>query len=326
MVTVNNYPVVVAGNDTSSCLGDSIILCASGANGYQWYKLPAWTPVATGICIKVSPALGTTTYAVIGMNGVCSDTDSVSVTVLAVPVAIAGNDTAFCTGGSAVLCSKSIATSVAWYQLPSWTLINTTNCINQTPFISTTYALIASNGGCNDTDTVSVTVFPIPPVNAGSDATILTGGTASLNGSGSGIFSWTPATGLSCTTCANPSANPTVTTTYTLMVTDTATGCSSFDTVRVIVVPLIVPNDGISPNGDGKNDIWVIPYIELFPECVVEVYNRWGELVFSSTGYKDKWDGKYKGKDLPVGTYYYTINLHSTLSPDPITGPITIMR
>jgi gliding motility-associated-like protein len=325
-VIVNNYPVVVASNDTSACLGDSINLCASGANGYQWYLLPGWTFAAAGTCITVAPPLGVTTYVVIGKNGVCSDTDTVSVTVLTVPIAIAGNDTAFCAGGSAVLCSHSIATSVAWYQLPSWTLINTTNCINQSPFISTMYALIASNGGCNDTDTVAVAVFPVPTVNAGSDATILTGATASLNGSGSGIFNWTPATGLSCTTCANPSANPTVTTTYTLVVTDTANGCSSLDTIKVTVIPIIVPNDGISPNGDGLNDVWVIPYIELFPECVVEVYNRWGELIFSSIGYKDKWDGRYKGKDLPVGTYYYTINLNSTMSPDPITGPITIMR
>jgi len=328
VVTVNNYPVVFAGNDTSACLGDSVKLCASGANVYQWYKLPAWTPVAAGTCITVAPALGVTSYVVIGKNGVCADTDTVAVTVLAMPIAIAGNDTAFCAGNSALLCSHSIATSVAWYQLPSWTLIDTTNCINPTPLINTSYALIASNGGCKDTDTVAVTLFPVPAVNAGNDVTILSGGTASLNGSGSGIFNWTPATGLSCTTCANPSANPTVTITYTLIATDTAHGCTSFDTVRVFVVPIIVPNDGISPNGDGLNDVWVIPFIELFPECVVEVYNRWGELIFSETGYKNStaWDGKYKGKDLPVGTYYYTINLHSIPSQDPVTGPITIMR
>jgi gliding motility-associated-like protein len=105
-------------------------------------------------------------------------------------------------------------------------------------------------------------------------------------------------------------------------------GCTSSDSVKVILVPVIIPNDGISPNGDGKNDTWVIPGIDLYPECVVDVYNRWGQLIFSQTGYKNSsgWDGKFKGKDLSVGTYYYTINLNSASSPTPITGPITIMR
>ena len=89
----------------------------------------------------------------------------------------------------------------------------------------------------------------------------------------------------------------------------------------------MIVNDGISPNGDGINDIWEIPNIEKFPDALVEVYNRWGELIFSATNYAgNKWDGKYKGKDLPVGTYYYVINLNSDLHKDPITGPITILR
>jgi gliding motility-associated-like protein len=94
----------------------------------------------------------------------------------------------------------------------------------------------------------------------------------------------------------------------------------------VTVIKDVVPNDGLSPNGDGVNDVWTIPGIEEFPGAVVEVYNRWGELLFSSVGYKTKWDATYNGKDLPVGTYYYVINLHSDLIPDPITGPITILR
>ena len=103
-------------------------------------------------------------------------------------------------------------------------------------------------------------------------------------------------------------------------------GCVSSDSVLVSILPNISFGNGISPNGDGVNDEWEIDFIEMFPENTVEVYNRWGELLFQSKGYTEKWDGTYKGQPLPVGTYYYIINLNDPLFPDAYTGPITIMR
>lgn len=327
-VTVNNYPVLVASNDTTICFGDSVTLCVNGAMAYQWYTLPAWTPLATGSCITVSPAAGTTSYGIIGSNGVCSDSDSVAVTVLSLPIAIAGNDTANCYGDSIVLCSSSLnTTSVAWYSIPAWTLIDTTACITVVPPAGINdYALIASNGICSDTDTVNVVIYPAVIVDAGVNVSVLSSTITQLNGTGNGTYVWAPATGLSNTTIANPTATLTVTTTYTLTVTDTS-GCIGWDTVRITIIQVVVPNDGLSPNGDGINDIWEIPSIEFFPGALVEVYNRWGERLFSTTDYKNnKWDAKYNGKDLPVGTYYYVINLNSDLHKEPITGPITILR
>lgn len=328
-VTVNAFPVVFAGNDTASCSGDSLSLCASGANVYLWYQLPAWTPVDTAACIMTSPPVGTTCFTVIGMNGVCSDTDTVCVTVIQMPTAIAPNDTTYCQNNDSItLCSSSINTaSVSWYNISSWTLIDTTACVTVVPSVGINdYGLIATNGICSDTDTVVVTINASPAVNAGTSVTILSTSTTVLSGSGGGTFTWIPSTGLSDTSIANPVANPSVTTTYTLIVTD-LNGCTASDTVRVEVVQDVIVNDGLSPNGDGINDIWEIPNIEQFPKALVEVYNRWGELLISTTDYKNnKWNGKYNGNDLPVGTYYYVINLNSDLYPDPITGPITIMR
>lgn len=326
LVVVNNYPVVV-GNDMTVCTGSSASVCASGANAYQWYQLPAWTPIASGTCINVTPATGVTNYAVIGMNGVCSDTDSVVVTVLPMPIANAGSDTAFCQGESVTLCGTLSQNGLLfnWFTLPSWTPGDTDTCTTVSPFVTTDYGLIVSNGICSDTDTVNVTIFPAPVANAGSDVTILASATTQLNGSGGGTYIWTPSSGLSSTTDANPVASPSATTTYTLVVTD-ASGCTSIDSVKITIVTKVTPNDGLSPNGDGINDVWVIPNIEQFPNALVEIYNRWGELLFHSIGYATKWDATYNGKELPVGTYYFVINLNSDLYPDPITGPITILR
>jgi gliding motility-associated-like protein len=327
-VIVNNYPMLVLSGKDTICAGDSTTLCAAGAIAFTWYSLPAWTPIATGSCITVAPT-SATCYGVIGLNGVCSDSDTVCVTVLAMPIAMAGNDTAFCSGGIVSLCSSSLnAVSQTWYNANSspWTLIDTTKCISVTPPAGiNNFALIASNGICSDTDTVAVTIYVAPPVNAGPDVTIITGGSSVMSATGNGTYSWSPATGLSCVTCLNPTATPSATTSYVLTVTD-VNGCTASDSITVTVVNNVVPNDGLSPNGDGINDYWIIPGIASFPEATVQVFNRWGELLYSSVGYTTPWDAKYKGKDLPVGTYYYIIDLHSDLVKEPITGPITIMR
>lgn len=69
---------------------------------------------------------------------------------------------------------------------------------------------------------------------------------------------------------------------------------------------LIIPN-AITPNGDGINDQWIIENIELFPDAIIHVYNRWGQIIYFARGNDEPWDGKYKGKFVPTGTYLYTI-------------------
>jgi gliding motility-associated-like protein len=68
-----------------------------------------------------------------------------------------------------------------------------------------------------------------------------------------------------------------------------------------------IPNT-FSPNGDGIHDKWEIKYLNTYPGCTVEIYNRYGQLVFQSTSYNKPWDGTFKDKQLPAGTYYYIIN------------------
>jgi len=67
-------------------------------------------------------------------------------------------------------------------------------------------------------------------------------------------------------------------------------------------------------------------FIELFPNVEVEIYNRWGEMLFRSVGYTTPWDGRYSGGPVPVGTYYYIIKLNDPEYPDAYTGPLTVIR
>lgn len=82
--------------------------------------------------------------------------------------------------------------------------------------------------------------------------------------------------------------------------------------------------DGFSPNDDGVNDTWNIININLYPKCKVSIFNSWGNLVFSSDGYTEPWDGKYNGKLLPAGTYYYIIDLGDGSGQK--AGPVSIIR
>jgi gliding motility-associated-like protein len=88
----------------------------------------------------------------------------------------------------------------------------------------------------------------------------------------------------------------------------TANGCSATDEVLVKVLKTPTIPNVFTPNGDGVNDKWVIEYLESYPGATVEVFNRYGSLVYRSTGYTKAWDGKFSGKDMPAGTYYYIIN------------------
>lgn len=320
---ISSTDLVTNSNCSFPCDG-AIDITPSGGTGTYTYSWSTTPPQTSQDVTNLCP--GVYSVTITDANG-CSFTDSMTVGVTTLVIAAAGNDMAFCAGEDTVLCSNSLnAVSVAWYNIPSWALVGTTSCVVVTPPAGINdFGLIATNGICSDTDTVSVNVYSLPPADAGTNVTILSTSSTVLNGTGGGTYSWSPATGLSCTNCGNPTATPSVSTTYTLWVTD-ANGCIAMDTVRVSVIMEVVPNDGISPNGDGINDVWTIPGIEQFPDAVVEIYNRWGELLFRSIGYKQKWDAKYNGNDLPVGTYYYVINLNSPLFKEPITGPLTILR
>lgn len=97
-----------------------------------------------------------------------------------------------------------------------------------------------------------------------------------------------------------------------------ASGCS-FN--QLIVVGLDSDEDcklkfysGLTPNGDGSNDIWYVDNIEQFPENNVKIFNRWGDIVWNTENYTNEDDKVWKGtnnggKDLPDGTYFYLANV-----------------
>lgn len=187
------------------------------------------------------------------------------------------------------------------------------------------YTFTAANG-CNTFKEQTVVVNPTPNANAGPDKTVLEGGNVTIDGattSSNVTFLWTPNTMLSSNTIIRPVASPNDDITYNLKVTSDK-GCVATDQVfiKVLKGPR-VPN-AFSPNGDGINDRWDIEFLDTYAGCIVEVFNIYGQKVYRSVGYGTPWDGKFSGKTLPIGTYYYIIEPKNGRKP--ITGYVGIVK
>ncbi|HUR11893.1 MAG TPA: gliding motility-associated C-terminal domain-containing protein, partial [Flavitalea sp.] len=187
------------------------------------------------------------------------------------------------------------------------------------------YTFLAGNG-CKTFEEQSIKVYPTPAVDAGPDRTVLEGGFITLNGKGSGnnlSFLWTPATAVSDIRISNPKVSPVDDIYYKFTVTSSE-GCTAQDEVFVKVLKLPKVPNAFSPNGDGINDTWNIQFLDSYPGCTVDVYNRYGQIIFHSSGYSRPWDGKFNGGSLPVGTYYWIINPKNGRST--MSGSVTLIR
>src|ERR1051326_7226159 len=245
-VTVNPLPTItVTPSSASYCPGGSTTLTASGASTYSWSPATGLSSTS-GASVIASPT-ATTTYTVTGTSVAgCTNTATVTVTVYPLPtVTVNPSAPSICVGQSVGLLARG-ASSYVWSPA---TGLSCTSCVSPTasPTVTTTYTVTGTSAnGCTNTATVTVTVHPLPVVTVTPSApAICIGGNVSLTASGASTYNWAPSTGLSCTTCANPTASPTVTTTYTVTGTSSF-GCTSTATVTVTVNPLPVVT--ITPN------------------------------------------------------------------------------
>jgi len=160
---------------------------------------------------------------------------------------------------------------------------------------------------------------------AGPDQTIGEGEATQLVAFGGPPYDWSPTSGLSGNNIPDPIASPSGTTIYS--VTTTINGCTYTDEVSVFVIRRITPPNTFTPNGDGINDLWEIPGMADYPGAEVLIFDRWGQRLYRSVGYRDPWDGTNNGTKVPEGTYYYHIQLNQLegRSP-PYTGFITVVR
>jgi gliding motility-associated-like protein len=189
-----------------------------------------------------------------------------------------------------------------------------------------TYTFTASTG-CVAVATKTVNIDPTPIANAGPDKVVLEGGsvafTPSLITAYPVSYEWTPPRWLNNPSVANAETSPETDFNYTLTVTSDR-GCRTTDNVFVKVLRTPVIPNIFSPNNDGIHDKWVIEHLDTYPGCVVQIYNRYGQMVHKIVNYTTPWDGRINGQNAPVGTYYYIIEPKNGRKP--ITGFVDIIR
>jgi gliding motility-associated-like protein len=231
-VTISGGLNTTSSTTSPSCTSNngSITVSASGGvSPYSW----SWN---NGSTTQTISGLSAGTYTcVMQDNTGCADTNIITLVNIGAPtVTITPPFDTLCPGNNATLLASG-ATTYSW--LPAAGL-SCTGCANPTssPATTTTYTVTGSDGtGCSNTDSVIVVIKP-PPLIAviPSSDTVCNGGSVSLSASGGVSYSWSPASGLSCTSCSNPTANPTLTTIYTVTGTD-ASGCTATASVAIYI-------------------------------------------------------------------------------------------
>lgn len=184
-----------------------------------------------------------------------------------------------------------------------------------------------SNGGCRVASTMlSVRIHGNPFVDAGPDRTIFAGDTILLQPTVTGespAYRWSPPADLSDPLILTPLAYPTQNRLYTLEVT-TRYGCSGSDVVLVKAAAGIFVPTAFTPNADGLNDRWHIPFLDPVMNATVVVYNVYGQEVYRAKAAVVDWDGTLKGKKQPPGAYVYMVTFST--SRKPLKGTFVLIR
>lgn len=312
-VTVNVLPFikVTLGSDTVICATDSLQLRpVSQALNYQWSS-SAGNTISTVKYPVVLPQ-GNTSYYVTANLGKCQDRDTIHIKTVPYPVAKAGPDTAICFGTRIQLRGAVTGSSVSWTPVSSLINPNTASPIAG-PTYSTTYVLrVTDTLGCRKaaTDTLLILVSPPITANAGNDTAVLPNQPLQLRATGGLRYSWSPEYGLSDPSIAAPVATLDAgidSIRYRIRVSD-GTGCFADDDVLVRVyktgADILVPS-AFTPNGDGKNDLLHPLTVGISQLHYFRIYNRWGQLLFTTTELGKGWDGIYNGAAQPANSYVY---------------------
>jgi gliding motility-associated-like protein len=310
----NNLTYTPMTDPVPICEGSSIQLQAI-SNATQF----AWTPVAklstTTIANPIANPAIPTLYTVTATLGRCFITDDVFVDVIAAPVPDAGNNGDICYGQSYQLQPAYDPTYTYAWTPPAF--LSSTTIYNPVanPDKTKTYTLSVTDGnGCPSLVTDQVTVNVTPPIKVTTypaDTVVYAGVQVSLLATSPGTsYVWSPAAGLNNPNIANPIATaPIIDGSIVIYqaTTTTSAGCQGQGYIRIQVYkgPDIYVATGFTPNNDGKNDEFIPFPVGIKKLNYFRVFNRWGQLLYSTTTLNRGWDGRFGGAEQASGVYIW---------------------
>jgi gliding motility-associated-like protein len=300
-------------NDTIICSRDTIALDIV-SDGLQYAWSPAAQLIDPGVKnpLVITPA--TTSYQVTATIGGCSATENINVTAIPYPFVDAGLDTTICYNTPVQLMASTNGSSWSWTSSPSLNNVSSLNPIAY-PVSSTNYIFAAyDTRGCPKPgiDTVRVVVLPEIVANAGRDTSVVIGQSLQLNATGGATYLWSPGLSLSAADVADPVAifnEASNSLQYKVQAYNIA-GCfdSAFINIKVYATrPTVFIPTAFTPNNDGRNDILRPIAVGMKSIQYFQVYNRWGQLLFSTQSNGQGWDGRINGQLQSNNTYVWMV-------------------
>ncbi|MFN7326011.1 MAG: gliding motility-associated C-terminal domain-containing protein [Chitinophagales bacterium] len=309
--------------DTFICVGGSIELRPE-------YTIPGSYLWNTG---EVSPSITVTepgeySIQIINECGLIRDTILVR-SGGTIPLISVSSDTAFCLGSN-ILLTASGGSRYTWMG-PSGIPLSETNELLTAPDSSTVVYVIVTTGDCSDTASVSLTVLAPPIVQAEFQDTLVPQGSGLLlSAFGAVSYEWEPSTGLSCSACSNPSLIADENSVYVVTGINSE-GCEGKDTVFInvkkpclVYVPTVFAPSEDSSSG---NELFKVYGTEIQSEgFLLQVYSRWGELVFQTQDPAEYWDGQFRGRPASPGVYVYQVEMNACDEIIRKIGDVTLVR
>lgn len=299
-IEVLHPPIPAQLSDTAICYGDSILLHGPNA------QLDTWS--SEGLIIGsgslwIKPFEGKT-YLLEALNQCGSIHDTMQVVVHRI-ISETGPRETVCLNDTINVYTGG-GTSYAWS--PAQDFLHPTQALTQlVPRPETVYTVtIQDENTCRKVDTLQVNVFKQAYVNAGPDQFIVFGDPVRLNGKADpGEILWKAAQKLSCDTCLQTLTHTDTTASFVLQLTDQY-GCKAYDTLLVQVEGVLYLPNTFTPNQDGLNDTFGALYVDVMAYRL-EIFNRWGEKLFTSTDPNLGWDGSFKGEVAQDDLYTYRL-------------------
>ena len=306
------------------CVYDTAVTLSAVTSGGTWSGQSV--NEVTGVFNPSDAGVGNhnITYEVV--DGICSDSDEIIIQVIDQVEIFINPVDPFCYVEGLMINLTATPEGGTW----SGTGVSNQGILNVTGagvgIHEITYTI---SGDCGDTDTIWVTIYP-----SNIDATMIVTN-PSCYGSNDAYINLTVTGGTSPYTflledrefsdmedISGLSAGQ-----YNITIID-VNGCTAVVTAMIaegIEDCIKIPN-AFTPNGDGVNDTWIIENINAFPDHYIQVFNRWGQLVYLGRHGDAPWDGTYNGKALPTAPYLYIVNLNvAEAKNDVYIGIVTII-
>lgn len=307
-LTFASSPDFDLGSNIYKCEGQNVVLTPNILNGQYTWSTGSNTPTIT---VNQSGLY----WVSVALNG-CVTKDTVDISFISYPLINLGKDTVLCEGQTLILDGNNPGAQYLWQNSSN----NQTFPVQQ----SGIYSVKVTKDGCSSSDTIIVAYKSRPKFKLGNDQGICENMSillkANIPNDNDLSYTWQDGISSFSYTATTPG-------TYTLTVANVCGSTSDTISLTKGVCNLYVPS-AFTPNKDGLNDIFKAEYGENITDFQLQVFNKWGEIVFVSRDINKGWDGSYQNITQPIGVYVWIINFKTITKPDQqiMKGYLSLIR